>query len=52
MATEMACPGAGMSQEAAFFKLMAGPVGLTFADDGTLVLTGADGQTAVLRRVI
>ena len=52
MATEMACPGAGMTQEAAFFKLMAVPVSLTFADDGTLILTGEGGKTAVLRRVI
>ncbi|MBA3942374.1 MAG: META domain-containing protein [Sphingopyxis sp.] len=52
MATEMACPGAGMTQEAAFFKLMAAPVSLTFADDGTLILTGSGGQTAVLRRAI
>ena len=52
MATEMACPGAGMTQEAAFFKLMASPVSLTFADDGTLILTGSEGRTAVLRRVI
>ncbi|AJA10556.1 hypothetical protein SKP52_18430 [Sphingopyxis fribergensis] len=52
MATEMACPGAGMTQEAAFFKLMASPVSLTFADDGTLILTGEGGKTAVLRRVI
>ncbi|MBJ7440710.1 MAG: META domain-containing protein [Sphingopyxis sp.] len=52
MATEMACPGPGMTQEAAFFQLMAAPVRLTFADDGTLILTGSAGRTAVLRRVI
>jgi heat shock protein HslJ len=52
MATEMACPGAGMTQEAAFFKLMASPVSLTFADDGTLALTGSEGRTAVLKRAI
>lgn len=52
MATKMACPGAGMTQEAAFFKLMAAPVSLTFDDDGTLILTGSAGQTAVLKRVI
>ena len=52
MATEMACPGPGMSQEAAFFQLMAAPVSLTFADDGTLILTGSAGRTAVLKRVI
>ena len=50
MATEMACPG--MELEQSFFKLMASPVSLTFADNGTLILTGSDGQTAVLRRVI
>ncbi len=52
MATEMACPGAGMTQEQAFFKLMATPVGRTFADDGTLTLTGSEGRTAVLKRAI
>ncbi len=52
MATEMACPGAGMTQEAAFFALMGGPVSLTFAADGTLVLTGEGGKTAVLKRTI
>jgi len=50
MATEMACPG--MEQEQAFFKLMATPVSLTFADDGTLILTGSEGRTAVLKRAI
>ncbi len=50
MATEMACPGIELEQS--FFKLMASPVSLTFADNGTLILTGSDGQTAVLRRVI
>ena len=52
MATKMACPGAGMTQESAFFALMRGPVSLTFPTDGTLILTGNDGQTAVLKRVI
>ncbi|WP_428684247.1 META domain-containing protein [Sphingopyxis sp.] len=52
MATEMACPGAGMTQEQAFFKLMAGPVRIGFPTDGTMEISGVDGQTAVLRRVI
>ena len=52
MATEMACPGAGMTQEGAFLALMRGPVSLTFPTDGTLILTGSGGQTAVLKRVI
>jgi heat shock protein HslJ len=52
MATEMACPGAGMAQEGAFFKLMRGPVSLTFPSDGTMILTGTGGQTAVLKRAI
>ena len=52
MATKMACPGAGMTQESAFFALMRGPVSLTFPTDGTLILTGSGGQTAVLRRAI
>lgn len=50
MATEMACPG--MELEQLFFKLMTTTVNLTFADDGTLVLTGSGDRTAVLRRVI
>lgn len=50
VATEMACPG--MEVEQSFFKLMATPVRLTFGDDGTLILTGSEGRTAVLRRVI
>ncbi len=51
-ATRMACPGAGMTQEQAFFALMTGPVSVSFPSDGTMILTGADGRTAVLRRVI
>lgn len=51
-ATKMACPGAGMTQENAFFKLMAGPVRLSFPADGTMILTGVDRQTVVLERVI
>lgn len=51
-ATEMACPGAAMTQEAAFFALMATPVRLNFAADGTLTLTGEGGKTAVLKRAI
>ena len=51
-ATRMACPGAGMTQENAFFALMRSPVSLSFPTDGTLILTGSDGQTAVLKRVI
>ncbi|WP_411339565.1 META domain-containing protein [Sphingopyxis sp. J-6] len=52
MATEMACPGAGMTQENAFFALMRGPVSTSFPTDGTLILAGADGKTAVLKRAI
>ena len=51
-ATRMACPGSGMTQENAFFALMRSPVSLSFPTDGTLILTGSDGQTAVLKRVI
>lgn len=52
MATLMACPGPEMRQEAAFFDLMKAPVGVSFPSDGTMVLTGAGGRTAVLKRVI
>ncbi|MBY4637770.1 META domain-containing protein [Sphingopyxis sp. XHP0097] len=52
MATKMACPGAGTEQENAFFALMRAPVRIEFPSDGTLVLTGPDGRTAVLRRSI
>lgn len=51
-ATEMACPGAGMTQENAFFDLMRGSVRLSFPSDGTLKITGAHGKTAVLKRAI
>ncbi|NIJ37808.1 heat shock protein HslJ [Sphingopyxis panaciterrae] len=51
-ATEMACPGPGMTQENAFFALMRGAVGTSFPTDGTLILTGPGGQTAVLKRAI
>ena len=51
-ATEMACPGAGMTQENAFFALMRGPVRIAFPADGTMIFTGAEDQTAVLRRSI
>ncbi|PQM26152.1 META domain-containing protein [Sphingopyxis lindanitolerans] len=52
MATKMACPGAGMDQERAFFSLMATPVSIGFPSDGTMEITGTNGQTAVLRRAI
>ena len=52
MATEMACPGAGMTQENAFFALMQGPVRLSFPSDGTLEISGESGKSAVLKRVI
>ena len=52
IATKMACAGAAMTQESAFFKLMESPVRIEFPSDGTLVLTGTDGQTAVLKRAI
>jgi len=52
MATEMACPGPAMTQEDTVLKMMAAPVRLTFADDGTLILTGSEGRTAVLKRAI
>lgn len=52
MATKMACPGAGTEQENAFFALMRAPVRIEFPADGTLVLTGPDGRTTVLRRSI
>ncbi len=51
-ATLMACPGAAMEQERAFFALVKAPVRIAFPADGTMVLTGADGMTAVLKRAI
>ncbi len=50
MATKMACPGAAMTQETVFFALIEGPARIDFPSDGTLVLTGAEGRTAVLKR--
>ena len=52
IATKLACPGAAMTQEQAFFKLMTGPVTTEFPTNGTMEITGADGQTAVLKRAI
>ena len=52
MTTRMACPGPGMAQEGAFLSLMSGPVEIGFPTDGTLVLTAADGQTVVLKRLL
>jgi uncharacterized membrane protein len=52
VATLMACPGAAMEQERAFFALVKAPVRIAFPADGTMVLTGADGMTAVLKRAI
>ena len=52
IATEMACPGPAMEQERAFFDLMSAPAGIDFPSDGTMVLTGKNGKTAVLKRVI
>jgi len=51
-ATEMACPGPGMEQERAFFDLMSAPADVGFPSDGTMVLTGKNGKTAVLKRGI
>ena len=51
-ATRMACPGPAMEQEQALFDLLNGPVRMDFPTDGTLLLTGVDGKTAVLKRVI
>ncbi|AMG76147.1 MULTISPECIES: META domain-containing protein [Sphingopyxis] len=51
-ATLMACPGPAMEQERGFFALMEAPVRVDFPADGTMVLTGRDGKTAVLKRAI
>jgi heat shock protein HslJ len=51
-ATLMACPGPGMEQERAFFDLMSAPAEIDFPSDGTMVLTGKNGKTAILKRVI
>ena len=52
MATLMACPGPEMEQERVFFELLKAPAGIGFPADGTMILTGKDGKTAVLKRVI
>jgi heat shock protein HslJ len=52
MATLMACPGPEMQQEAAVLDMLRAPVGVSFPSDGTMVLTGKGGKTAVLKRVI
>ena len=52
VATLMACPDPAMAQEGVFLDMLKTPVGITFPSDGTMVLTGAGGKTAVLKRVI
>lgn len=51
MATEMACPGAGMQQERAFFALMAKPVMVRLNTNGLLGLFAEDGTSAILAPV-
>lgn len=52
MATLMACPDPEMAQEAAVIDLLKVPVGVSFPADGTMVLTGKGGKTAMLKRAI
>jgi heat shock protein HslJ len=52
ISTMMACSDPEMEQERAFFDLMDAPVGITFPADGTMVLTGKNGRTAVFKRAI
>lgn len=51
VATEMACPGAGMEQERAFFALMAKPVMVRLNANGLLGLFAEDGTAAILAPV-
>ena len=51
MATEMACPGAGMEQERAFLALMAKPVMVRLNTNGLLGLFAEDGTSAILAPV-
>lgn len=51
IATEMACPGAGMEQERAFFALMAKPVMVRLNANGLLGLFAEDGTSAILAPV-
>jgi heat shock protein HslJ len=46
--TKMACMGPAATQEAALFALLAAPVRISYAADGSMTLTGAKGQTAKL----
>lgn len=50
-ATEMACPGADMEQERAFFALMTKPLALRFNANGLLGLFAEDGSSAILAPV-
>ncbi len=51
-ATKMACPGTAMEQETKLFAILKGTIGMTFRNGDTLILTGANGRTVVLKRKI
>jgi heat shock protein HslJ len=51
-ATKMACPGTAMDQETKLFAILKGSVGMRFRNGDTLILTGANGQTIVLKKKI
>lgn len=50
--TEMACLGAGMTQEQSLFAILGGALSLRFTDGDTLVLTGEGGKEIRLKRAI
>jgi heat shock protein HslJ len=51
-ATKMACPGTAMEQETKLFAMLKGTIGMTFRNGDTLILTGTNGRTVVLKRKI
>jgi heat shock protein HslJ len=51
-ATKMACPGTAMDQETKLFAILKGSVGMRFRNGDTLILTGANGQTIVLKKKV
>ncbi len=48
--TRRACPEALMAQEDAFFRVLAGPLAVSFSDTGAIVLTNESGETLLARR--
>ena len=47
ISTKMACMGAGMDQEDAFFKILATPMTIAWKDDGSVILSDDAGSVTL-----